>query len=147
MEPLSTLAATAVTVLVPYLAKGAEEFVKAAGKDAYEKARNLVASLRARWAGNSEALETLTRVAEKPGRYEPVLRDILEEELKDPSFAAELSRQLDALGPHLRVIQELDEAKNVTGIEVEEFTRGNAQVEQKIKKGESVTSAKIKKLG
>jgi hypothetical protein len=49
MDPITaTLAANVVAVLAPYVAVGAQEFVRNAGKDAYEKAKTMLAALRAK---------------------------------------------------------------------------------------------------
>jgi hypothetical protein len=78
MDPaILNLAASIMTVLMPYATMGAQEFVKSVGKDAYEKAKSLLGTLKARWARDREATETLARFEEKPERYRPVLEDIL----------------------------------------------------------------------
>src|SRR5215213_9130739 len=77
MDPITaTLAANVVAVLAPYVAVGAQEFVRNAGKDAYEKAKTMLAALRAKWTGDEEATDALTRFEEKPERYAPVLEDV-----------------------------------------------------------------------
>src|SRR5881409_2802477 len=115
---LVTLAATVIGILTPYVTKGAEEFVKAAGKDAYEKTKQLFATLQAKWSGNQEASEALDHFNDKPERYKTVLESILQEELeKDNTLAAEISQRLDGIGPQLHIIQRMREAKDVTGAE------------------------------
>ncbi len=53
MDPvIGNLAASVMTVLMPYVAMGAGEFAKEAGKSAYEKATALLGSLKARWVGD-----------------------------------------------------------------------------------------------
>lgn len=71
------LATNVMAVLMPYMTKGAEEFVKIAGKDAYEKARSFLSTLKARWIDDKEAMDGLSRFEEKPDRYAPILKDIL----------------------------------------------------------------------
>src|SRR5215210_1288847 len=62
MDPITaSLAANVVAVLAPYVAVGAQEFVRNAGKDAYEKAKTMLASLKAKWTGDEEATDALTR--------------------------------------------------------------------------------------
>jgi hypothetical protein len=54
-----------MTVLMPYAAMGAQEFVKSASKEAYEKAKSLLGTLEARWARDVEPRRTGTQL---PGR-------------------------------------------------------------------------------
>ena len=149
MDPVTaTLAANVMTVLMPYAALGAQEFVKSAGKDAYEKAKSLIATLKARWAGDEEAADTLARFEEKPERYQPVLKDILEEKLsQDKELAAELATILHEMGPTLEIIQQMEEGRRVTGLEAEQMSGGRATVRQDIQRGEDVTGARITRIG
>src|SRR4051812_41766434 len=67
MDPaIASLAANVVAVLMPIVTTGAEEVVRAVGDAAYEKAKGLLSSLKARWAGDEEAADTLKRFEEKP---------------------------------------------------------------------------------
>ena len=149
MDPITvTLAANVMTVLMPYAAMGAQEFVKSAGKDAYEKAKSLMATLKARWAGNDEAIDTVARFEEKPERYQPVLKDILEEKLiQDPDLAAQLATLLNEMGPSLEIIQQMEEGRRVTGLEAEQMSGGTARVRQDIERGEDITGARIGRIG
>ena len=110
MDPITaTLAANVVAVLAPYVAVGAQEFVRNAGKDAYEKAKTMFAALRAKWTGDEEATDALTRFEEKPERYAPVLEDVLNEKLaQDKELAAVLSTLLNEMGPSLEVVQKME---------------------------------------
>jgi len=149
MDPVTaTLAANIMTVLMPYAAMGAQEFVKSAGKEAYEKAKSLIGTLKARWAGNDEAIDTVARFEEKPERYQPVLKDILEEKLiQDKELAAELATLLNEMGPSLEIIQQMEEGRRVTGLEAEQMSGGTARVRQDIERGEDVTGARISHIG
>jgi predicted component of type VI protein secretion system len=149
MDPVTaTLAANVMTVLMPYAAMGAQEFVKSAGKEAYEKAKSLLGTLKARWAGDKEAADTLARFEEKPERYQPVLEDVLEEKIaQDRKLAAELAALLEEMGPDLEVIQQMEEGRRVTGLEAEQMSGGRARVRQDIGRGEDVTGARIGRIG
>lgn len=137
-----------MSVLTPYVATSADAFAKSAGMAAYQKATNLFGTLKARWAGDKEATETLARFQEKPERYQPVLEDILKEKLaQDRELAAQLASLLDEMGPSLEVIQKMDEGRRVTGLEVGEMSRGRARVSQEIERGEDVTGARIDRIG
>jgi hypothetical protein len=149
MDPISaTLAANVVAVLAPYVAVGAQEFVRNAGKDAYEKAKTMFAALRAKWTGDEEATDALTRFEEKPERYATVLEDVLNEKLaEDKELAVVLSTLLNEMGPSLEVVQKMEEGRKVTGLEAEEMTGGKTTVNQDIGRGEDVTGARIRRIG
>ena len=144
----ATLAANVITVLIPYAAMGAQEFVKSAGKDAYEKAKSLMATLKARGAEDEEATATLARFQEKPERYQPVLKDILEEKLiQDQELDTELATLLNEMGPSLEIIQQMEEGRRVTGLEAEQMSGGRARVRQDIERGEDVAGVRIGRIG
>ena len=149
MDPVTaTLAANVMTVLMPYAAMGAQEFVKSAGKEAYEKAKSLLGTLKTRWAGDEEATDTLARFEEKPERYQPVLEGILEEKItQDEHLAAELATLLNEMGPTLEIVQQMEEGRRITGIEAEQMSGGRASVRQDIGRGEDVTGARIGRIG
>jgi hypothetical protein len=149
MDPITaSLAAKVVSVLAPYVVVGAEEFVRNAGKDAYEKAKTMFAALRAKWTGDEEATDALTRFEDKPERYAPVLEDVLREKLaEDKELATVLSTLLNEMGPSLEVVQKMEEGRKVTGLEADEMTGGRATVDQDIGTGEDVTGARIRRIG
>ena len=149
MDPVTaTLAANVMSVLMPYAAMGAQAFVKSAGKDAYEKAKSLLGTLKARWAGDEEATDAVARFEEKPERYRPVLEGILEEKItQDKELAAELATLLEEMGPSLEVVQRMEEGRRVTGVEAEQMSGGRARVRQDIGRGEDVTGARIGRIG
>lgn len=147
MDPASIVTGV-LTVLMPYVAKGAKEFISIAGEAGYEKAKGLFEKLKAKWSGDPEVTSTIEHFEAKPERYKPVLEDIMHEKLlQDPDFADELSKILKDMGPTLNIIQEMDEAKGVTGLAAGEVNSGNVSVTQKIKKAEDVTGAKIDRIG
>jgi hypothetical protein len=149
MDPITaTLAANVVAVLAPYAAVGAQEFARNVGKEAYEKAKGMLATLRAKWAGDEEATDALTRFEEKPERYAPVLEDVLKEKLaEDKELAMVLSTLLSEMGPSLEVVQRMEEGRRVTGLQAEEMAEGRARVRQDIGTGEDVTGARIRRIG
>jgi hypothetical protein len=149
MDPVTvTLAANVMTVLMPYAAMGAQEFAKSAGKEAYEKAKSLLGTLKAKWAGDEEATDAVARFEEKPERYRPVLEGILEEKItQDRELAAELATLLEEMGPSLEVVQRMEEGRRITGLEAQQMSGGRARVRQDIGKGEDVTGARIGRIG
>jgi hypothetical protein len=119
-----------------------------AGKEAYEKTKNLFSTLKGRWADNEEATSTLENFAKKPERYEPVLKSILEEELKtDTDFRMNLDQQLSDIGPYIEVIQKVRRGEDITGVEADELRRGTVKVNQDMDEVKQVVGAKIKTLG
>jgi hypothetical protein len=149
VDPVTvSLAANVVAVLAPYAAVGAQEFARNVGKEAYEKAKGMLATLRAKWAGDEEATDALTRFEEKPERYAPVLEDVLKEKLaEDKELAMVLSTLLSEMGPSLEVVQRMEEGRRVTGLQAEEMAEGRARVRQDIGTGEDVTGARIRRIG
>jgi hypothetical protein len=108
----------------------------------------MLAALRAKWTGDEEATDALTRFEEKPERYAPVLEDVLNEKLaEDKELAAVLSTLLNEMGPSLEVVQRMEEGRKVTGLEAEEMSGGRATVNQEIGRGEDVTGARIRRIG
>ena len=149
MDPITiSLASGVMNVLMPYVKKGAEEFILAAGKDAYEKSKEILGTLKRRWSGDKEAIETLEHFEEKPDRYKSAIEDILSEKLaQDKGFAEVLQKMLSDLGPDLEIIQKRGTAENVTGLEADEVTKGKAKVTQEIERAKDVTGARIKRIG
>ena len=139
------IAATAISVLAPYVTKGAEEFIKTAGKDGYEKTKALFTSLKARWQGNDEAKSTLENFEKNPERHGPPLKGILEDELAaDPEFRSELSRQISDLRPHIEVIQKMKRGDNIVGVQADEMSGGAVKVNQEIDQATYVKGVVIK---
>jgi hypothetical protein len=137
-----------LSVLLPYVIKGAEKFAEEAGKDAYAKAKSLFATLKAKWSGDPEAAKALEDFEQKPARYQPVLRSILEEKLAgDEGLRDELARRLQEMKPYLHVIQEMKVGKGVIGADFGEVASGKVDVEQKIEQAENVTGIKANKVG
>lgn len=148
-DPIFTsLTTSVISILAPYLTKGAEEFINTAGKDAYEKAKGLFAFLKKRWMNNREASDALVRFEEKPDRYKPVLEDILNENLaKEKSLYDELSIIMKKMGPTLIVIQEIQEADEVVGLVSHTSSTSKAAIRQKIGKAKTVIGAEFDSQG
>jgi hypothetical protein len=148
MEPITTLAATAISILTPYVAKGAEEFAKAAGKEVYEKTKRLYSYVKEKLSGNDEAVATISLYEKNPARHGEALEGILAEEMeKDKKFAEGVSRELEEIGPYIHIILKMEEGEGVIGMEADEFKAGRANVEMDIKKGKNITGGKYKKIG
>jgi hypothetical protein len=149
MDPITIgLASSIMGVLMPFVKKGAEEFISSAGKDAYEKSKTILENLKSRLSGDEEAVETLKHFEEKPERYKSAVEDILREKLaQDKGLAGELQRMLKDMGPNLDIIQKMKTAENVTGLQVDKIMSVRAKVIQEIERAKDVTGAKIKRIG
>ena len=150
MDPaaIATLTGSVLAVITPYVSKGAEEFAKLAGAAAFEKTKALFAAIKHRLSPDKEAADTLGRFEEKPQRYEPVLRDILAERLaKDPEFAAELERYVKEIGPVMEIVQRQKEAEGIVGFQGSEVSGGSVRVVQEMDKAKNVIGAKVDKFG
>lgn len=150
MDPatIATLTGSVLSVITPYVAKGADEFAKLVGEAAFAKAKALFAALKQKFSPDREAADTLARFEEKPQRYQPVLEDILSEKLaKDPEFAAEVERHIKEMGPVLEVVQRMKEADGVVGIQANRMASGTARVTQEIDMAKQVTGMKIDNIG
>ena len=58
MNSEPTLVTNVMTILMPYVVKGAEEFAKLVGEAAYHKAKRLFETLKARFAGDPVASDS-----------------------------------------------------------------------------------------
>lgn len=148
MDP-AKIATGVLAILVPYLVKGAKEFVNLAGQAAYEKAKGMLDKLKARWTGDSEAAPVLQQFEQKPERYGAIVKDILQEKLaQDPNLARELANLLKEIdAPTLQIVQKMNEAKDVIGVNADELNKGEVSVTQEMGKAEGVTGAKIGRIG
>ena len=144
----AALATTTLAVLTPYLVKGVEGFVSEAGKDAYEKCKSLLSLLKARLSSDPAASEQLARFEEKPHRYRQALESLLAEKLTtDSVLGNQIHELLQDMGPSLKIIQKINEAEDVTGVEADEMESGDLHVEQEIGKGKGIKGASIKRIG
>jgi hypothetical protein len=77
-----------------------------------------------------------------------VLRDVLSDQLvSDPDLLQELKALLASAGPTVRVVQRMNEASDVVGLESSSMMEGTATVEQKITKARGVKGAVFDTLG
>jgi hypothetical protein len=95
MDPIATLAASAVAALTPYLAKAGEEFAKEAGKAAVAKFSALYQVLKDRFKNKPTAKEALVDLETNPNDEDAqaALRLQLKKQLTaDPSFVEALQK-------------------------------------------------------
>lgn len=142
------LASDVVSVLIPYLSKGADEFAKEAGKAAFARTKNLLETIKKRWSGDKEATTSLELFEEKPIRYESAIRDILKERLEyDDEFAVQLQKTLDNMRPEIEIIQKMKVGEKIIGLDADEMPKCRATVTQEIDQAKDVTGARIRKIG
>lgn len=149
MEPVTTsvLIGSVIALLKPYVSKGAEEFAKTVGKDAYDKTKELFTWLKKRLQSSEESSQLISLFENKPERYEKPLEEVLTQQAQsDPQFEAELREKMEGTGPMIRVFQRMDEGTKVIGVKAGEIHSGNFDVQQDIKKGEEITGFQADKV-
>ncbi|WP_433971891.1 hypothetical protein [Tunturiibacter lichenicola] len=130
MDPI-TLVTSAITLLSPYVAKGAEEFAKELGKDAAPKVKELYAYLKGKFSASSEESQLLSLFEKKPEKYEKALTDVLEERARtDPEFAGELEKHVNGVGPYIKVVQSLKDSDKAVAAEVKKARAGTFDIDQ-----------------
>jgi hypothetical protein len=106
---VSALAAGVAAALTPYLVKGADTFAEEFGKDAYEKARALLAALRRRLAGKPQGEQALANCESAPTpENQAALAQVVEGELvTEPdgaAFAAEIAPLVETLTSLMKAV-------------------------------------------
>jgi hypothetical protein len=95
---IETVAATAIAILSPYLAKASESFAEKAGEKLAEKAGALYQAIKNKFKGDSDAEQTIAQVEAKPDSKARMaaLEEVLTEKMKnDPDFAATVNRLVE----------------------------------------------------
>lgn len=145
---MEAFAASVISIVAPYLAKGAEAFASAAGKEVFDRVKALAGRLQKWWSGDPVAAAAADNIAKDPERYGKLLSDLLASDLaKDESFAAELRKLMDDVGPSVDVVQRMEIARGVTGADIESLVGGSVRVQQEIKDAQNVTGFKAGKVG
>jgi len=145
---MTPLVATLISIVAPYLAKGAEEFAKSAGASAFDAAKAVIDRLRKWWSKEPVAEAAAKALPSDPERYAKILGEELERGVaNDSSLAAELQQLVDAAGPYVDVIQKMDVATGVTGADIGSLVSGHVRIQQEIKNAQNVTGFKANKVG
>jgi hypothetical protein len=145
---VEALAGLAISVVGPYIAKGAEKFAQEVGSQAFDAVKLVADRLRTWWAGEPVAAAAANSLASDPQKYSTILTELLASDLaKDDAFAAELRTLMDRVGPHVEVIQRIEIAKGVTGADVDRLVAGSVHVEQDVKEGQDVTGFRAGTVG
>jgi hypothetical protein len=98
MDPIASLAATAVAVLAPYLAEAGKEFAKEAGKKAASKIGALHQTLKTRFKNKpaaKEALADLKANPDNPDAQAALRRQLTKQLNSDPTLKDTLRKLLD----------------------------------------------------
>jgi|SRR5947209_11516890 len=142
------LVSAVMSIAAPYLAKGAEEFAKSAGAAAFDSAKALMDRLHKWWSKEPVAEAAAKSLPSDPERYAKILGEELERDLaKEPSFAAELKQLVDATSPYVEVIQKMEVATGVTGVDIGSLVSGQVRLGQEMKQAQNVTGFKATKVG
>jgi hypothetical protein len=145
---METLAAAIISVVAPYLVKGAEEFAKSAGAAAFDQVKGLAGRLRTWWSGDAVATAAAENFAKDPERYGKTLGELLTSDLeKDPALADELRGFLKQLGPSIEVVQKIEIGRGVTGADIGTLLSGRVRVEQNVTDASDVTGYRGTKVG
>jgi hypothetical protein len=146
MDPVTITAV--VSLLSPYVTKGAEEFAKELGKEAAQKTKDLFGYLKRAFSPDSEEAQILSLFEKKPEKYEANLTDVLKERAStDKEFALELEKHVKSAGPYIKVVQTLKDGKKVVGVDVKKARTGNFDIKQDAEKGEEITGFKAEEVG
>ena len=147
MDPI-TLAGTVISIIGPYIMKGADAFVNEVGQSACDAAQSLLDRIKKKFGDDDEATGAIENYEAKPQRYEPVVEDILQTKLgEDEAFANDIASIVENMGPVLSIVQKMDVGQNVTGLSAKEMRSGQATVQQEIKQGTNIVGASFEKLG
>jgi hypothetical protein len=146
---IETLAATAITLLSPYLAAGAKKAAEVAGAAVADQAGKLLSKIRDWFGSDQEAKAALQNYEINPNRYGPTVQDILLEKLKaNPNWADELRQIVDAMGPRIDVFQNVKKlAGQATGLDIAKWEKGMATAIQEVnvvEPGASLTGAIVR---
>ena len=146
MDP-ATLAASVISILTPYVTKGATELVETVGQVAYDHAKKLFDTLKTRWSADPVASDSLTRFEKNPDVHSPALQEIVEERLQtDPQLSQEVSQTVKDIGPKLEILVKMTKGEDVTGLDADKVKRGDIKVTVDIGEGKKVVGARIKNV-
>jgi hypothetical protein len=146
MDPV-TLAAGAIALLAPYLAKAGAEFAGEAGKAAWSLAGRLLGRLRSAVQDKPPERQALEEFADGASGSAATAQAMLQGVIQDdPELAADVShllQEVKRLGPTLVVVQRIKEAEDVVGVEARRLRSGSVQVTQESEKAKNITGVRI----
>lgn len=143
-----SLAATAISIVAPYIVKGAESFASEVGKELAGSVGALCTRLSRWWQHEPVAEAAVSQISKDPAKYGKLLETLLADDLaRDSNFAAEVTRLVDDIGPQIHVVQRIVIANGVTGADIGTLARGKVVVEQQIGEATDVTGVKATRVG
>ena len=95
---IESVAASAIVILAPYIAKAGESFAEKAGEKLAEKAGTLYQAIKNKFKSDSDAEQTMALVEAKPDSKARMsaLEEVLTDKMKeDPDFAATVNRLVE----------------------------------------------------
>ena len=147
MDP-TTLAAGAIALLIPYLAKAGEEFAGEGGKAAWRLAGRLLDRLRTAFKDRPREQRTLENFSREPSGSSTAVQEMLQSVIEqDPDLGREIDhilQEVKRLGPNVLVSQHINEAEEVIGLRAGRIRSGSVEVNQEIGKGKNITGAEFK---
>ncbi|NEP27144.1 MAG: hypothetical protein F6J94_07000 [Moorea sp. SIO1F2] len=96
------IATSAVSILIPYLAKVAEGAAQKAGESVWEKAEAIYQAIVSKFSEDGYAEQTLKRLKEKPSneeRQKALVGILAEKAEEDSGFAKQLNRLISNAAP------------------------------------------------
>jgi hypothetical protein len=95
---IESVAASAIVILAPYIAKAGESFAEKAGEKLAEKAGTLYQAIKNKFKSDRDAEQTMALVEAKPDSKARMsaLEEVLTDKMKgDPDFAATVNRLVE----------------------------------------------------
>jgi hypothetical protein len=145
---VTMLAASAVALLSPYVAKVAEGAAEELGKQGLQRGEALLCGLWARWKGKPEAEATLSTFVKDPAAGKANLQTELAVDLAaDPTFRESLQTLIDGGSPEAFQNQVVRDATYVKGPEIVRLVKGRATQMQDVQGADVVIGPKIDTIG
>jgi hypothetical protein len=149
MDP-ATLAASVAALVAPYLRKAGEEFAGEAGQYVQKKAGELWSKLRAKFDPDPRTKAVLDAFEANPDPGSDEFKGAIEEKAtSDQPWSDELAAELTEIKRRARsvlVVQRMDEAERVVGIEGKRIRSEKVEVQQDIKKATDVIGIKVDEI-
>jgi hypothetical protein len=145
---MGTLAASVISLVTPYLVKGAEEFAKETGVAAFETVKALAERLRKWWSGDPVAAAAGENLAKEPEEYASLLGQRLNVALaKDKDLAADLTKLMSSASPYAEIVQNIQIAHGVTGAKIKSLVAGHLRIVQTMGEAVNVTGLEVDTFG
>ena len=145
---LELLVPVLVGALLRVVGKVGDGVLSTVEEQSKQAADGVVAKLRAWWSRDKVASDDLTRFQDEPDMYRPVIEARLVKKLTaEPGMQREFEALVAGMGPQVEVFQKIAKANGVTGARIEELVRGHVHVGQEIDEAENVTGVEINRMG